>query len=175
MAILYLTSLANLVVGVGTRHSHQILLWWLSTRLRYVQCISDGDTTVLWQLHVDGLVQERRNSIANVLELCLSCTNPSMYCFEYTAIYQSIISCHHRIQCWPRPIIPYHDTRPQRAEKKQKSNHDLLLMYSWPLIILFCELSARIHMLCWKNPVFQQLFHSFVKIFFLAFSLGSCI
>ena len=31
------------------------------------------------QLYVDELVQEKRNSIANVLELCLSCTNPSMY------------------------------------------------------------------------------------------------
>ena len=29
------------------------------------------------QVHFDGLMQERRNSIANVLELCLSCTNPS--------------------------------------------------------------------------------------------------
>ena len=26
---------------------------------------------------VDSLMQERRNSIANALELCLSCTNPS--------------------------------------------------------------------------------------------------
>ena len=25
---------------------------------------------------IDGLVQERHNSIANTLELCLSCTNP---------------------------------------------------------------------------------------------------
>ena len=29
-------------------------------------------------LHIDGLVQERRNSIANTQELRLSCTNPSM-------------------------------------------------------------------------------------------------
>ena len=28
--------------------------------------------------HLDGLMQERRNSIANTLELCLSCTNPSL-------------------------------------------------------------------------------------------------
>ena len=28
--------------------------------------------------YLDGLVQERRNSIANALELCLSCTNPSI-------------------------------------------------------------------------------------------------
>ena len=30
------------------------------------------------KLHIDGLVQERRNSIANTLELSLSCTNPSI-------------------------------------------------------------------------------------------------
>ena len=29
--------------------------------------------------HVNGLVQERRNSIANALELPLSCTNPSIF------------------------------------------------------------------------------------------------
>ena len=29
--------------------------------------------------YFDGLVQERRNSIANALELRLSCTNPSIY------------------------------------------------------------------------------------------------
>ena len=29
--------------------------------------------------HIDGLVQERRNSIANTLELHLSCINPSIY------------------------------------------------------------------------------------------------
>ena len=31
-----------------------------------------------WQ-HINGLMQERRNSIANALELRLSCTNPSIY------------------------------------------------------------------------------------------------
>ena len=31
--------------------------------------------------HIDGLVQERRNSIANVLELRLSWTNPSIWCW----------------------------------------------------------------------------------------------
>ena len=30
-----------------------------------------------WELNIDGLVQERRNSIANALELRLSCINPS--------------------------------------------------------------------------------------------------
>ena len=31
--------------------------------------------------HVDWLVQERLNSIANALELCLSCTNPSIWSY----------------------------------------------------------------------------------------------
>ena len=33
---------------------------------------------VILNLYFDGLVQERRNSIANALELRLSCTNPSV-------------------------------------------------------------------------------------------------
>ena len=32
-------------------------------------------------LDIDGLVQERRNSIANAMELRLSCTNPSTWDF----------------------------------------------------------------------------------------------
>ena len=35
-----------------------------------------GSTYII--LHIDGLEQERRNSIANELELCLSCTNPTI-------------------------------------------------------------------------------------------------
>ena len=31
------------------------------------------------RIHIDGLVLERQNSIANALELRLSCTNPSIY------------------------------------------------------------------------------------------------
>ena len=34
---------------------------------------------VLWEKDIDGLMQERRNSIANALELRLSCTNPSLW------------------------------------------------------------------------------------------------
>ena len=32
-----------------------------------------------WREYNGGLVQERRNSIANALELCLSCTKPSIW------------------------------------------------------------------------------------------------
>ena len=34
------------------------------------------------EIRIDGLVQERRNSIANALELRPSCTNPLIY--DYT-------------------------------------------------------------------------------------------
>ena len=35
-----------------------------------------------WSPHIGGLVQERHNSIANALELCLSCANPSICLFN---------------------------------------------------------------------------------------------
>ena len=40
----------------------------------------DSLTLLTWVCsHMDGLVQEKRNSIANALELRLSCTNTSIY------------------------------------------------------------------------------------------------
>ena len=41
--------------------------------------VSIAEITILVPSHVDELMQERRNSTANALELRLSCTNPSMY------------------------------------------------------------------------------------------------
>ena len=47
-------------------------------------CILKSDKkSMIYQLY--GLVQERRNSIANTLELHLSCTNPSKWwCIQYS-------------------------------------------------------------------------------------------
>ena len=44
--------------------------------------------TTYFAPYIDGLVQERRNSIANALELRLtvSCTNPSMYIYIHHQI-----------------------------------------------------------------------------------------
>ena len=39
---------------------------------------SFAGTTIVVHSHADGLVQERRNSSALAIELCLSSTNPSM-------------------------------------------------------------------------------------------------
>ena len=46
----------------------------------------NNDGVTMTQLQIDGLVQERCNSIANALELCLSCTNPSKLC-RYMVIH----------------------------------------------------------------------------------------
>ena len=40
----------------------------------------------------DGLVQERRNSSALAMELCLSCTNPSIYQLESDPLVQAVIN-----------------------------------------------------------------------------------
>ena len=53
-----------------------ILCIWLRIAMLLLS-VTDSITCI--SLHFDGLVQERRNSIANALELGLSCTNPSVY------------------------------------------------------------------------------------------------
>ena len=44
-------------------------------------------------VHIDGSVQERRNSIAKALELRLSCTNPSTCLFDHDRRYHSMQRC----------------------------------------------------------------------------------
>ena len=57
--------------------------------------------------YIDRLVQERRNSIANALELRLSCTNPSIWkdCLyiEIDSVYKADIS--------EAPTSPAYDKR----------------------------------------------------------------
>ena len=63
------------VIAINTtRTSHAIL----STEYTSWNFLKFVRLNILVQGYVDGLVQERRNSIANALELCLSCTNPSV-------------------------------------------------------------------------------------------------
>ena len=65
---------------IGPINGFQIFLPWKAaqTLSRYM---SFFETTVPCSIasldKIDGLVQERRNSIANTLELRLSCINPS--------------------------------------------------------------------------------------------------
>ena len=62
------------------------LLWEYSTHSFYCPWIFIYCAIVKMIKHFDGLVQERHNSIANALELCLSCSNPSN-CFQNNNIY----------------------------------------------------------------------------------------
>ena len=63
-----------------------------------------GSTVIgTWKLkmmgYIDGLVQERRNSIANALELHLSCTNPSIC--SWSVMHDDVIKWKHFLRYWP--------------------------------------------------------------------------
>ena len=53
---------------------------WISVRTAHQVWGLGSLTLSAYLVQIDGLVQERRNSIANALELRLSCTNPSKWC-----------------------------------------------------------------------------------------------
>ena len=90
-------------------------------------------TLVRQHLYIDGLVQERHNSIANTLELHLSCTSPSI-CGAFSEKLTigkyhntSLIVSQYRFrywlgvmapsqylnQCWQGPVIPYGVIKPR--------------------------------------------------------------
>ena len=48
--------------------------------------VSKTTSAMFMQYHIDGLMQEKRNSIANALELRLSCTNPSICNIVYVPL-----------------------------------------------------------------------------------------
>ena len=59
-----------------TSHKNKLCgIFFSNLFIRYI-CM---DTDAWNKEYIDGLVQERHNSIANALELCLSCTNPSIW------------------------------------------------------------------------------------------------
>ena len=63
--------------------NHEVHLTMIYYRMKFQSVGSAEFNTAyfhaLWFYEVDGLVQERRNSISNALELRLSCTNPSKW------------------------------------------------------------------------------------------------
>ena len=69
---------------------------------RKFQSVGEFNTAyfhALWFYEVDGLVQERRNSICNALELRLSCTNPSKWKhFLHVDFHVSLMVA--RTTCW---------------------------------------------------------------------------
>ena len=74
--------------------------------------------------HIDGLVQERRNSIALEMELRLSCTNPSTH---------SVSTDEMNHDGWIYGILDY--------------NHDLFILFILPRYVLgeLSHIFVRIH------------------------------
>ena len=97
------------------KYKWQILRFWIKTqnspqyyslKVSYVFVLVCPNYKWMKQ-HVDGLVQERSNSIANTLELHLSCTNPSLLPLKFDGIFH----CHHLgpifiTDCLPKRHFP---------------------------------------------------------------------
>ena len=77
----------------------------------YISKIWDDKNTTLWkkpifkneqQGYFHGLVHERCNSIANALELCLSCTNPSICSHIHILWWISLVR-----RCYLKNLVSY--------------------------------------------------------------------
>ena len=66
------------------------------------------------EIYIDGLMQERRNSIANALGLRLSCTDPTI-CIVPPNVFVLFFSCHNNIDFLPNT-------------RKHKTPHDFVAM-----------------------------------------------
>ena len=91
---------------------HHVVQWYL---ISSCDIVASYLVSYSVKLHVDGLIQERRNSIANALELCLSCTYPSMPSSDtmvsYTITWYSGIISHSMIQCSLKYEFGVHKTQ----------------------------------------------------------------
>ena len=61
-------------------------------------CDSSTITLYNYEIHIDGLVQDRSNSIANALELLQVCTKPSIY--VWLSHYCEVIAFPDRKSSW---------------------------------------------------------------------------
>ena len=88
---------------------------WCHGSLRH-QVISSHDIDFIAKRvknYIDGLMQERRKSIANALKLCLSCTNPStcklsVYYLDCNCMLSVVITLHLSASCssaWVNPVF----------------------------------------------------------------------
>ena len=74
------------------------------TQMRQLKQVFNDACIIIWKnkdqiqfVHLDGLVQERRNSIANALKLLLSCTKPSIWTVSVGPICRPMrnLACSH--------------------------------------------------------------------------------
>ena len=65
-------------------------------------------------------MQERRNSSANALELCLSCTNLSIHIIHF-----QLLVCHKRLQATSRLHHNANDTKQSANDTRQTSDNKM--------------------------------------------------
>ena len=83
----------TLLYGCNYLSTSLIMLVWLSLLLDWCKINPMSLMSILYQPHIDWLVQERHNSIAKALELRLSYTNSWIYCYRgYTQPWPSVSS-----------------------------------------------------------------------------------
>ena len=105
--------------------------------------------SAVYNPYIDGFVQERRNSIANALELPLSCTKPSIFASSPSHIFKVTVPT---ITVWVRLVTknPFElRSRLWKITKDYLSAKNLPMMTSW-LGNNFC-----ITGLLWRKPVCQ--------------------
>ena len=98
-----------ILIGWCKKHVNPLLTHWSYVFLALTHWW--GHLLQLPYQHINGLVQERRNSIANTLELRLSCTNPSISLLPCTYPW---VACWHqwskvfsRFVCEGSAIMPF--------------------------------------------------------------------
>ena len=108
-------------------------------------------------------MQERRNSIANTMELRLSCTNISIYCLNSNKYIESNLDevAYHRHERCRKPRVQWH-TRlrcPHRCPQMSDLSEVLPVRRhysSWRLSILWRRLAGR-YLYAMKNILLKSL------------------
>ena len=97
---------------------------WVNARKTWFQCVSNGVTSFLhlpidftynqqadYKANIDGLVQKRRNSTADALQLRISCTKPPI-------CYRSLCAC------WCNNVVTVHDDQARQTSRSNRSHHE---------------------------------------------------
>ena len=113
---------------------------WMTMEKSSVKC--PPPRSAVYNPYIDGFVQERRNSIANALELRLSCTKPSIFASSPSHIFKVTVPT---ITVWVRLVTKIHSSSDHNFGKSPRINP--LKIYPWwhhdletiSALLVFCE------------------------------------
>ena len=91
---------------------------------KWVAATKPGLTVDIW-CHIDRLVQERRNSSALAMELCLSCTNPLLWWYRSGSTLFQVKLVAYDTKPLPQPILTY---------------QMCLVAFTWKQLYKYCSL-----------------------------------